>query len=159
MLAYFKTVTLSPSSAITLTGTGTIATSSIVIDPTTPATLYAGLDGAGIYKSLNSGDTWTGATTQPTNSRVKAVVIKPGDSTTLYAATYGGGVYSSINSGVDWSVCKDGSDVANSGLINLNVVSLTIASTGKLYAGTEAGVFVSDNDCATWTAMSTGLPN
>ena len=91
-------------------------------------------------------------------------MFKPGDSTTLYAATYGNGVYFSrssgdpANNGLSWAVCTDGT-TTNSGLTNLNVVSLTSDPTGKLYAGTEAGVFVSTNECATWTAMNNGLPN
>ncbi len=136
-----------------------IAVSQIIIDPATPTTLYAGLDGAGVYKKTATTD-WTAATTQPTNNRVKALVIKPGDSTKLYAATYGGGVFKSTNNsgdsgnnGLEWTVC------ANTGLTNLNVVSLTIDANGKLYAGTEAGVFMSTNDCATWTAMNNGLPD
>jgi len=138
---------------VTLSGNGTIAADSIVIDPDTPTTLYAGLDGAGIYKSIDSGGTWTPATTQPTNLRVKAVLIKPGDSAKLFAATYGSGVFKSVDSGDTWAVCE------NTNLTSLNVVSLTIDASGKLYAGTEAGVFVSTDGCAMWTAMNAGLPN
>jgi hypothetical protein len=138
--------------ATTLIGTGTIATEDIVIDAGMPSTLYAAMDGAGIYKSIDSGGTWTGAATQPANTRVKAVVIVPGNTAKLYVATYGGGVYSSADSGVNWSAC------ANTGLSNMNLVSLAVDATGKIYAGSEAGVFVSTNNCATWTAINTGLP-
>jgi len=31
-------------------------------------------------------------------------------------------------------------------------------AAGKLYAGSEAGVFVSSDGCASWAAMSAGLP-
>lgn len=153
------------SDATFTTGVCPTPTSSIVIDPLTPTTLYAGLDNAGVFKSDNGGATWTPATSQPANPRVKELVIKPGDSTTLYAATYGGGVYKSSNSsgdpaynGLDWTVCSDGA-TANSGLTNLNVVSLTIDAGGTLYAGTEAGVFVSTDNCATWMENNNGLPN
>jgi len=153
-----------------LKGTGLSASAAtpplaITIDPVAPATLYTGLNGAGVYKSSNSGDAWTAATSQPADLHVKALVIKPGDSSTLYAATYGGGVYISNNSsgdsgnnGLVWAVCTDGI-TANSGLSNLNVVSLTIDASGKLYAGTEGGVFVSSDGCATWAPMNSGLPN
>lgn len=136
----------------TLTGTGTIATTDIVVDPGMPSTLYAAMDGAGVYKSIDRGGTWTGAATQPTNTRVKALVILPGNSAKLYAATYGGGVYSSADSGANWSAC------ANTGLSNMNLVSLAVDAAGKLYAGSEAGVFISTDNCATWTAINTGLP-
>lgn len=132
-----------------LAGTPPVA---IAIDPAAPGNLYAGLDGAGIYKSTDSGGSWTAASSQPTNQRIKAVVIKPGDGTRLFAATYGGGVYKSENSGADWSDC------ANTGLTNINMVSLTIDAGGKLYAGTEGGVFISNDGCGTWTRINGGLP-
>jgi hypothetical protein len=132
--------------------TTAISTSAIVIDAATPTTLYAGLDGAGVYKSSNSGSTWTAATTQPANLRVKALVIKPGDSSKLFAATYGGGVFQSSDSGVNWNV-PCGTQPAN-----LNLLSLVIDASGKLYAGSEAGVFVSSDSCASWTAQNAGMP-
>jgi hypothetical protein len=130
---------------------GVYRQSVLAIDPNTAATLYAGVDGSGVYQSTDSGNTWTAATTQPVNSAIRAVAVKPGDSTTLYAASYGGGVYKSVNSSVDWAACATQPS-------NLNVVSLSIDGNGKLYAGTEAGVFVSADGCEAWTAMNGGLP-
>jgi hypothetical protein len=155
MNQFFKTTTIadpSQSPSATLSGIGTIAVGSIAIDPAAPATLYTAMDGAGIHKSTDSGVTWNPGAMQPANTRVKAVVIKPGDGTILYAATYGGGVYRSTNSGLNWSACA-------SQPANQNIVSLTIDAAGKLYAGTEAGVFVSSDSCATWAERNTGLPN
>ncbi len=43
-------------------------------------------------------------------------------------------------------------------LTNPNLLSLAIDASGRLYAGSEAGVFVSSNDGAAWTAINTGLP-
>jgi len=152
--ATLTVTTTSPVATLTttLTGAGVISTDSVVIDPVTSTTLYAGLNGAGVYKSMDNGVNWTAATKQPANTRIKAVVIDKSDTTKLYAATYGGGVFASADSGVNWSAC------ANNGLTNLNLVSLVIDASGKLYAGTEAGVFVSNDGCATWTAMNGGLP-
>ncbi|MDP4028452.1 MAG: DUF1566 domain-containing protein [Gallionella sp.] len=128
-----------------------LAVSSIVVDPVAPATLYAGIDGAGVYKSTDGSASWSAASTQPTNTRVKALVIKPGDSAALFAATYGGGVFKSSDSGVNWSACATQP-------ANLNLLSLTMDAAGKLYAGSEAGVFVSSDGCASWAAMNAGLP-
>ena len=141
----------SGSSSVSLSGSGTVAANSIAGDPNSAATLYAGLEGGGVYKSLDKGVTWTAATTQPANTRIKAVAISKSDSTKLYAATYGGGVYKSVNSGVDWAACA-------SQPTNLNLLSLMIDASGKLYAGSEAGVFVSGDGCGTWTAINSGLP-
>jgi photosystem II stability/assembly factor-like uncharacterized protein len=147
------TLTMDTAKAVTATFAKSTATRSIVIDPATPTTLYAALQGSGVYRSLNSGINWSPAATQPANLNVKALVIKPGSAATLFAASYGGGVFKSTDSGVNWNVaCATQPS-------NLNLLSLSIDASGKLYAGSEAGVFVSSNDCGTWTAMNTGLPN
>jgi ligand-binding sensor domain-containing protein len=134
------------------------AVTGIAYDPLDLQKLFAGIDNAGVYFSANGGTDWIPATTQPANNRVKALVLTPGNAAVLYAATYGDGVYTSSDSGVIWGGCKNASNVTNSGLTNLYVVSLTIDSNGTLYAGTEAGVFASSDNCATWTAMNSGLP-
>jgi photosystem II stability/assembly factor-like uncharacterized protein len=128
------------------------AANSVAYDPLNLLHLFAGIDNAGIYFSADGGTTWTAATTQPANNRVKALVLKPGDASKQFAATYGGGVFTSADSGLTWTACA-------SNPANLNVVSLTIDATGKLYAGSEAGVFTSADGCATaWTALNRGLP-
>jgi hypothetical protein len=136
---------------VTVTSAGSGAATSIVIDPAAPATLYAGLDGSGIYRSSNGGGLWLPATTQPGNLNIRALAINPSLTSRLYAGTYGGGVYRSTDSGDHWAACT------NTGLENLNVLSLVSNSTGGLYAGTENGVYTSP-DCNTWTAINGGLP-
>ena len=120
----------------------------IIVDPVTPTTLYAALDGGGVYKKVGAG-AWTAATTQPTNLNVKALAIKA-DSSVLYAGTDGGGVFKSTNAGVDWAACA-------AQPTNVNIRSLALSGS-TLYAGTTAGVFTSTDACATWSALNTGLP-
>jgi len=150
------TLTITDSSGplvIALTGTGSITVSGMVSDPANVNNIVAGFDGAGIYRSNNGGTTWTPATLQPAYLRVTALAVKPAQFLKIYAASYGGGVFSSDDSGTTWSAC------ANTGLTNLNILSLAIDSAGKLYAGSEEGVFSSANDCVDWIATNTGLPN
>ncbi len=116
--------------------------------PTTPTTLYSALDGGGVWKKVGEGS-WTAATTQPSNLKVKALAIAASGAT-LYAGTDGGGVFKSTNSGVDWAACA-------AQPANLNLRSLALTGT-TLYAGTTAGVFKSTDDCANWTAMGTIPP-
>lgn len=124
----------------------------IAIDPAAPSKLYAGFDGAGIFRSADSGANWSPAASQPGNLRIKALVMDKSDSSKLFAASYGDGVFTSVDDGDHWSPC------VNSGLTNKNVLSLTIDASGRLYAGTEGGVFVSTDNCATWMAINSGLP-
>jgi len=96
-----------------------------------------------VYKSTDGGASWIAASTQPANTRVRELVIKPGDSAALFAATYGGGV--------NWSAYATQPG-------NLNLLSLAMDASGKLYAGSEAGLFVSNDGCVSWAAINTGLP-
>lgn len=120
----------------------------IVVDPTTPTTLYAALDGGGVWKKVGAGD-WTAATTQPTNLKVKALAIAAGG-TTLYAGTDGGGVFKSADSGFSWSACTTQPTTRN--------IRALALSGSTLYAGTTGGVYASTDSCANWAAMNTGLP-
>lgn len=131
---------------------GRYAPTVLAVDPAQSSLLYAGIDGNGIYKSSDGGASWQAATGQPGNTAIRALSVKPGATTTLFAATYGAGVWKSNDSGLTWSACAGQPT-------NLNLRSLAIDSAGKLYAGSEAGVFASPNDCTSWTAMNAGLPN
>jgi photosystem II stability/assembly factor-like uncharacterized protein len=127
----------------------------LAINPTTPATLYAGTFGFGVFKSTNSGGTWASANTGLTNLSVNALAINPTTPATLYAGTPGGGVFKSTDSGGTWAA-------ANTGLTNLNVWALAINPTtpATLYAGTNGGgVFKSTDSGGTWAAANTGLTN
>lgn len=136
-------------SAVAATAAATAITS-LLPDPAAAGTVYSGVDGMGIYKTLDHGANWAAAITQPTNTRIRALVIE--DSDTLYAASHGGGVFKSIDAGLNWAACASQPD-------NLNLYSLARAANGLLYAGAESGVFVSADGCETWAAMNTGLPD
>ncbi len=134
---------------VTTPAAGTNVTS-IVIDPLAPANVYAGLDGSGIYRSSNAGSTWTNTGTQPANLHIRALAINPTLTNRLWAGTYGGGVYRSVNSGADWNTCTAPA--------NPFVLSLVRNASGSLYAGTDNGIFVSSDDCASWIPINGGLP-
>ena len=140
------TLTMDASKTVTVDFSAPVATRAVLIDPDTPATLYAALDGAGMY--VSSGGAWAPAATQPSNLNVRALAKRSG--TPLYAGT-AGGVFRAA-SGTSFAACA-----AQPG--NPNVLSLTLDAAGRLYAGTEGGIFTSDNACLSWAPMNTGLPN
>jgi len=94
----------------------------LAIDPITSTTLYAGTEVRGVYKSSDSGSTWTAANNGLTEVNVQALAIDPVNNTTLYAGTNGGGVFKSTDGGDAWSA-------VNNGLTDLNV---QVAPTGLL---------------------------
>src|SRR5437879_12479954 len=76
----------------------------LAIDPVTPATLYAGTDRSGVFKSTDGGESWSAVNTGlPNPKQVSVLAIDPQTSATLYAGTYGGGVFKSNTSGGRWS--------------------------------------------------------
>ncbi len=130
----------------------------LAIDPTTPATLYAGTE-VGVYKSTDSGGSWAAAHTgifDAGGGLVTALAINPATPSTLYAGTWQyGGVSKSTDSGGTWAA-------ANTGLTTQYVTALAInpATPSTLYAGTyDGGVFKSTNSGGTWAAATTGLTN
>lgn len=70
---------------------------------------------------------------------------------TLFVGTIGGGVFRSTDSGMSWVL-------ANDGLFNSNILSLTASSTGTIFAGTAGdGVFRSFNNGVSWAPINSGL--
>ncbi|MEI6574858.1 MAG: T9SS type A sorting domain-containing protein [Bacteroidota bacterium] len=68
----------------------------------------------------------------------------------IYVGTLGQGVIVSSDNGNTWSI-------SNSGLTNLNVLSIT-ANESYLFAGTQGGgVFLSTDNGFSWTSVNTGL--
>ncbi len=135
----------------------TFTVNGLVIDPSSPVILYAGVgrpgsSGGGIYKSVNGGAGWTASGTGLPDKTVQALAVDAGPPTTIYAGTTGAGIFRSQDAAATWSP-------ASSGLSTGTVLSFGVAGSGIVYAGTDAGVFRSANFGATWTARSAGLPN
>ena len=80
---------------------------SLAIDPQTPATLYAGTDLGGLFKSSNGGDSWSAVNTGLTSSRVYALALDPIDPGTIYVGTFNG-VFKSTNGGTIWTSANNG---------------------------------------------------
>lgn len=119
--------------------TGTSITS-FAIDPSTPSTIYAsyadyGDPGhGGVFKSSDSGETWTASENLLRDTWFRALAINPVTPSEIYAATWEG-VFKSTDSAASWTPI-------NSGLPSLDVWSISIDRTGSLLrAATGAGLF------------------
>jgi len=122
---------------------------SLAIDPRISTILYAGTQD-GVYRSANSGTTWTATATTPRG--VISLTVDPETPATLYAGTLEEGVFCSRNSGVTWTP-------ANTGLGYAAVSSLVIdhLSPGTLYACSNRGVFRSTDSGDHWVEIDTGI--
>jgi len=65
----------------------------LAVDPATSTSLYAGTDGAGVFKSSDGGGTWIAVKDGLTGARVSSLVIDPVEPWKVYAGTAGGGVF------------------------------------------------------------------
>ncbi|MEO8135660.1 MAG: hypothetical protein ABI831_16985 [Betaproteobacteria bacterium] len=103
----------------------------LVIDPTTPGTLYAGTQGTSssqIYKSTNGGATWTtSASGFPVYSNVSAIAIDPVGSASMFAGTTANGLFNSADGGATWT--QSAGPPANSRIIALYTVTVAGASS------------------------------
>ncbi|MEO6724783.1 MAG: SBBP repeat-containing protein [Blastocatellia bacterium] len=114
----------------------------LAIDPTMPATLYAGVASfsGGLYKTTDGGATWRASNTGlnlpgvSTPLTVQSLAIDPGTPQTVYAGTSSGGVYKSTDGGATWSA-------SNTGLPNVTVNAVVVdrVNPANVYTAVSAG--------------------
>ena len=102
----------------------------LAIDPTRPERIFVATK-EGLYRSADSGATWTKASPGIKGDDVEAVVTSP--SGKVFCATFNG-VFFSADGGEKWSAMNDG-------LMNTDVRALAIGggSPPRLYAGVAGG--------------------
>ena len=113
---------------------------SIVVDPATPSTIYAGYNygdpgQGGVLKSTDGAETWVAVSQNlPPTASVVTLAIDPNSPSHVYAAT-SAGVYMSADGATTWAPL-------NAGLPNVGVWDLAIDRTGSvLRVATIAGLF------------------
>ncbi len=136
-------------SAWTSDATGPDYVYSLVVDPDTPATLYAGSFGKGIFKSTDFGTSWSKLDSSPDNNYHLA--INPDDTDVLYSGTTAG-LYKSTNGGSSWSLT--GTEFST---VSVYSVAVDTTSPAKLYVATDKGAFKSTNSGSAWTAINSGF--
>ncbi len=129
---------------------------SMAIDPTYPATVYAGTKGDAVFKSHDGGQRWasmrTGLDDATISSVVNQFVFDPADSNHIYLATTMG-VSETKDGGEHWVKKMEGMKEV------LMVVTLGMDPTrpGILYAGTSGGVYKTVNEAGLWEKVNNGL--
>jgi len=123
----------------------------VVIDPTSPSTLYVGAS-SGVYKSTDGAASWSALTGLPGN--VGSLAIDPQTPSTLYAGTQLNGVFKSTDGAASWNEI-------NTGLTDIHVSSVAVdpKTPSKVYVGSYylgAGLFRSANGGASWSPVNIG---
>ena len=135
-------------------GTGPRAKSveAIARDPLNPSRLWAATFGAGVYRSLDGGTTWTGYRDGLTNTYVRCLAVNPVHPDSIFCGT-NDGVFLSVDGGVNWI-----QKLAT--LQSVRGLAIHPSRTAIVYAATYGlGVFKSLNGGSTWNAINLGLVN
>ena len=139
--------------------------SAIGISPTDGNVVYLGFDNGYMARTTNGlspSPTWTLISAGlPIGGWVSSVAVDPVDSDIAYATYSNAGiphVFRTANGGGSWAPI-DG--IAATGIPDIPVhwISVRPGNRNQLYAGTEFGVFASDDTGATWAPANTGLAN
>ncbi len=128
---------------------------SLVAHPRDPGILYAATWEDGIYRTIDGGVTWSRLDNYGTVADAVNVLIRhPSNPYVLFAATEGFGVQISFDGGQTFTP-------SIVGLGNLNVLSLAVdpGDPQTLYAGTEKGLFKTQNGGSSWavTGLTDGI--
>src|SRR5262249_48474408 len=120
----------------------------ITVDPTNPRTLFAGTNGAGLFKSDDGGDSWAAANSGLILRTVKTIALDPTNHNTVYAGGAGPGVQKSTDGGSSWNPSGTG---LSSGFIEQLLVYPPDHNT--VFAGTGIVLFVTHNGGTNWSRV------
>jgi hypothetical protein len=153
----------------------------IVVDPTSPLTIYLAAAGGGIWKTVDGGVTWFATSDNELSLAIGALAMAPSDHNRLYAGTgegnvfffalnrplsasnedyHGVGVLRSSDGGGTWTL------VGSAELTGAAFYRIAVHPTdpdvlfGAIGGGlaTSGSLMRSQDGGATWTAITSGLP-
>ncbi len=122
----------------------------VAIDPNVPGVALAATRG-GVIRTTDGGLKWGSSSKGLERTFAFAIAADPLHRALFYAATAGEGVFRSTDGGKSWKAA---------GLDRMIVRCLAVGGNHNetVYAGTDAGVFASENSGRSWRWMSVGLP-
>jgi len=125
----------------------------LVIDPISTQTVYAGISNSGVVKSTNGGGSWSAAHSGMEDQAVSSLAIDPTDSKIIYAAAKTGGVFKSINGGGLWSAIGPA-------VVNVHSLAIDPSNPQTIYVGSVAGyrgVFKSIDGGGSWNQVNSDI--
>ena len=133
----------------------------VLIDPNNSAVWYVGTPAGGLWKSTNSGSTWTPLTDNLPQIGVSGIAIHPSNSQIIYIATGDDdaantdsvGVFKSTDGGQTWS--QTGLNPSNTPS-SMNDIYVHPNDANTLWVATNDGVYKTTNAGVNWTQSLPG---
>jgi len=136
-------------------------TRALLIDPGTPATMYAAGVAGGVWKSTDSGSTWAPIADLIANLAVNSMAMDPGNSSVIYAGTgegffnfdqvRGNGIFKTTDGGANWTHLANTASDPDFHYVNDIVVSPNNSS--RVYVATRRGIIRSTDGGSTWSVI------
>ena len=120
--------------------------SAIAIHPKSPATIYVGARGAGVWKTIDGGTSWQPIADIATLN-IAALAIDPSAPSRVYFVTEHEGVFRSEDAGISWIQISDDdlSAIVHGGIFLVNPTNSNV-----LYLASSNGVYRSRDGGVTW---------
>jgi len=116
-------------------------TTAIVIDPKDPEVIYASMENAGIYKSIDGGISWRPAHQGLSNTQVKSLLIDSQNPNILYTGTMDG-TYKTEDGGENWYRIAEGT-----------YLLMDPTDSAHLYARDDDGIYESTDQGKNWKSV------
>ncbi len=131
---------------------------SIVIHPTTPQTMWVGSVGGGMWKTVNSGTSWTAVNDFMANLSIGSMAMDPTNPNVIYAGTgegysnsdslRGAGIFKTTDGGTTWAQLPS---TSSSSWYYVNRIAINPSNSQILLAATNTGIWRSTDGGSTWS--------
>lgn len=136
-------------------------TRALLIDPNTPTTMYAGGVAGGVWKSTDSGSSWSLLDDYMGNMAVVSLAFDPANSNTIYAGTgegvyngdavRGGGIFKTTDAGATWTQLAN--TASNSNFYYVMDIVVSPNNANHVYAATRTGIWKSTDAGVNWARV------
>jgi photosystem II stability/assembly factor-like uncharacterized protein len=138
-------------------------TRALLIDPTSPETMYAAGVSGGVWKTTNGGQHWNPMADEIANIAVNSMAMRPDDPQTIYIGTgegyfreevrgtwlplRGAGIFVSTDGAATWERLES---TDNEDFYWVNDLIISTKDPDRIYAATRTGVHISNDGGMTW---------